>query len=418
MQKKDWDISILNKLDPSKVKVLVGMTGRLDSTVAAFLLKKQGFQVAGIGINLWAPEIKEQPWSGFENYCSIKDMEKVQEVCNFLDIPFYGVNGQGGFFDEVVDPIIAASLVGKIANPCPRCHRYKLNLLWEKTKVLGYEFLATAHFAKIYKNHRNGDFVVYSGNNQKCDQSQWLMELSQEILSHLILPLAELQQKEVERLAQNFNLPVLGQGGSNPPCFAQSKSFAEFVEYKTAESLHLSGHIINRDNNAYLGDHSGFYHYKFGAHSIQPKFSNTPIDGSLYIVDFDFKERIIFVDSKKHIYSPGAQLYDLHILRDGDCTKPIQLYMHSRVSDKKTLVTVYFKNNQTAYLEFDKPLKGLYAEDFVSFYNRDGVGAKLVMTGKINYVGPVYQLNRLYASDEEDIDMERATNEVAEDFKF
>ncbi|MDC0255989.1 hypothetical protein OAK75_13915, partial [Bacteriovoracales bacterium] len=157
-----------------KQKIVIGMTGGVDSTVAAYLLKKQGFDPIGISFNFYQEDAGKSLQGDSLASCQIVDLGRVQNICETIEIPFYGVNAADIYKEKILDRVLTARLSGIAFTPCVYCNVLKFDLLLEKAKKLGVEMIATGHYAKVVKNIKTGKFMLISANDKENDQSYYL----------------------------------------------------------------------------------------------------------------------------------------------------------------------------------------------------------------------------------------------------
>ncbi len=395
------DTSELGNLKPEKVKIVVGITGKMDSAVVAFLLKKQGFNVIGVGISLWGPEIKSEKWSDFAKFCSVEDMDNLKGVCDKIGIPFYAVNAQSEYYDRVMRPTISASLSGEQSSTCFLCHKFKMGILFEKMELLKADFLATGHYAKIYKNHSSGEFNIFSASDRENDQSEYITEIEHNILSRLVLPLSELKKSEVEKLAKNFNLPFLKNIKTSASCYVDHKSYSKYIESRTHQDFREIGMFMDANTEKSYGEHRGVYQYRIGQSNLTLNNEKAISNSKLKIVRIDGHNNMIFVEDSEDQEINGAQIIDIKILKEMDLTRPTSFYMKSDGEDRKIPITIAYKNNGSAYLRFREPMQQLVPGTRVTLYNQQGAAAKVIMAGTVGYVGDMIQINRMQETHED-----------------
>ncbi len=196
-----------DQTSPKDQKIVIGMSGRTDACVAAFLLKKQGFQVIGLGVSFATPDSKiAQVFSG--GHWFIPAISPVKKFCDMLAIPFYAVDCEEEFEQSVLEGLFAESLSGRILRPELLVNQILFRTLYEKMQKLDANFLATGHFAKVRKNHKNQEYFLHRGNEIASDQAPSLVYVDQKILAHTLFPLSELRKEESQKIAQNFQLSI------------------------------------------------------------------------------------------------------------------------------------------------------------------------------------------------------------------
>ncbi len=243
-------------------RVVVAMSGGVDSSVTAALLKEQGYEVIGISLQLWdhsRDQGNEAPAGGC---CSLDDLHDARRVAQQLGIPFYMVNAEEEFRQLVVDNFVDEYFSGRTPNPCTRCNeRVKFGLLLDRARELGAELLATGHYARIRQDEA-GRYTLLSGLDQNKDQSYFLFTLNQDQLSRTLFPVGGMTKPEVRVLAERFGLRTAAKGESQEVCFIPDDDYVRFLEEERGAGL-LSGAIVDTSGNI-LGHHQGIYRYTVG----------------------------------------------------------------------------------------------------------------------------------------------------------
>ena len=209
-------------------KVVVGLSGGVDSSVAAYLLKKQGYEVIGVTMHMWQPE------GNMEEPDSVKDARKVAES---LDIPFYVYDFRDVFEEKVMDYFVEEYLQGHTPNPCTTCNRFvKWEALLERSRQMGAEYIATGHYARILQLP-NGRYTIKTSATTAKDQTYALYNLTQEQLAHTLMPVGEYTKDEIRQIAQEANLPVAQKKDSMEICFIPDNDYASFIEKKAGDRV-------------------------------------------------------------------------------------------------------------------------------------------------------------------------------------
>ncbi|MGZ6390501.1 MAG: tRNA 2-thiouridine(34) synthase MnmA [Ktedonobacterales bacterium] len=252
-------------------RVVVGMSGGVDSSVAAALLKEQGYDVVGIMLRLWSEPAGESD-DGTEHVvenkcCSIESMADARRVAAALDIPFYVVNVEQPFQQTIVDYFYDEYAAGRTPNPCLRCNRYiRFTLLLERALALGADYLATGHYVRVDDDPATGLRRLRRGLSEEKDQSYVLHVLTQEQLRHALFPLGEYTKPQVRAMAAERGLPVASKAESQEICFVAANDYRGFMRrYAEASgrALPQPGPILDESGHT-LGQHQGLAYYTVG----------------------------------------------------------------------------------------------------------------------------------------------------------
>jgi tRNA-specific 2-thiouridylase len=265
------------------------MSGGVDSSVAAAVLKDQGFDVIGVMLRLWSD-------AGVENRCCTPDAQaEARHIAGQLDIPFYVMDAQEPFYQSVVEPFIDGYAKGFTPNPCLNCNRFiRWSFLRERAKVLGASYIATGHYARISQD-QNGLFQLQKNPDPDKDQSYFLHVLTQEDLSQTIFPLADLTKPEVRELAIRYQLPVASRPDSQDLCFVGQGDYRDFLRKTDPTSL-KPGPILDK-HGINLGEHTGLADYTIG----QRKGLGISGPEPLYVLQKDPRENVLIIGPKQSL---------------------------------------------------------------------------------------------------------------------
>ncbi len=245
----------------SKGKVVVGMSGGVDSSVAAYLLKEQGYEVIGVTMQIWQDEehIVQEEQGGC---CGLSAVDDARRVANDLGIPYYVMNFKNEFKENVIDYFIEEYKNGRTPNPCIACNRYvKWESLLTRSLGIGAEYIATGHYAQI-EQLPNGRYAIKNSATPEKDQTYALYNLTQEQLKCTIMPVGQFTKEEIRKIAEEISLQVANKPDSQDICFVPDGDYARFIEENTEEKI-PEGNFVTTSGQV-VGRHKGITHYTVG----------------------------------------------------------------------------------------------------------------------------------------------------------
>ena len=345
------------------MKIAVAMSGGVDSSVTAALLKQQGHQVIGITMRLFAPCTTGSGSAAYD----------AGVVAGHLDIPHHVVDFEPDFRELIINDFIREYGCGQTPNPCVRCNRFiKFGLLLEKARELGADFLATGHYVRKGTDPDGTCHLLMARNIQK-DQSYFLFTLTQQRLAQLLFPLGEVESKdEVRRLAREFGLPVAEKSDSQEVCFIPGDDYVAFLEESGALSS-TPGEIVHLDGQV-IGTHQGTHRYTIG----QRKGLGIAWSEPLYVVGLDTGQNRVVVGEQQHVFAGGLTAGDISwiqqpMAREFSSTCKIR-YRHHPVDCQ-----VHILDNGDCEVRFQVPQKAVTPGQSVVFYQ----GSEVVGGGRI-----------------------------------
>lgn len=346
-------------------RVLVGMSGGVDSSAAALVLKEKGYEVIGVTMDLYS--------EGNNNNSASIDAKK---VCEAIGIPHIEYNLRKEFKCKVIDNFIQEYSNQRTPNPCIECNKYlKFGLMYEKAKEFNCNYIATGHYARIEYSEKYKRHVLKKSSNILKDQSYVLYRIPKEILDKIIFPLGEMKTKEeVRNIVKEKNLIVANKPDSEDICFIPDGNYKRFLE-KNSNLKPKEGDIVNSKGEI-LGKHKGLYYYTIG----QRKGLGISYKAPLYVIGFNKGKNQVIVGEEKEIYKNEAIVSDINLLLIDEITDKMNVLVKTRYSSREEKATIEKIDKNLVKVCFEKPVPRITPGQSAVFYIDDIVlgGGKIL----------------------------------------
>ena len=347
-------------------RVLVGMSGGVDSSVAALILRDQGYEVAGLTFELWDSE---------DGTCGTKnDVRDAAEVCRVLGIPHYVVDFRERFRDEVIRRFVDGYRQGLTPNPCVDCNRtIKFSAFARKAEELGYDHIATGHYGRVDFDPADGRWHLMMGDDDHKDQSYVLWSLTQEQLSRMILPLYPYRKEEIREMARKAGLPVFNKKDSQDICFIPDGDFASFLCRYTGEEP-PRGEFVDREGNP-IGTHEGIWRYTSG----QRRGLGVGFGQRMFVCGIDPDRNTVTLTAGEGLYRSSLTAGEVNFIEVESLTGPVRVEAKIRYAARPAPATVCPLPDGRVRVEFDAPQRAITPGQSVVFYQ----GRRVFGGGKI-----------------------------------
>ena len=343
-------------------KVLIAMSGGVDSSVAAFLMKEQGCQCIGATMKLFHNEdigVKRT-----KTCCSLEDVEDARSVAFRLGIPYYVFNFSDDFKGQVIDRFIAAYERGATPNPCIDCNRYlKFERLYERARILGCDAIVTGHYARI--EQENGRWLLKKSLDESKDQSYVLYSLTQEQLAHTRLPLGAMHKSETRRIAEEQGFYNADKPDSQDICFVPDGDYAGFITRFTGHDC-PAGDFVDEEGHV-LGRHKGIVHYTVG----QRKGLGIAADAPLYVKQIDAAFNRVVLSGNESLFSRELTANDFNWIAYDVPPRELRASARVRYHQREQAATVTVLGDGRVHLVFDEPQRAITPGQAVVLYDGD-----------------------------------------------
>lgn len=347
-------------------KALIAMSGGVDSSVAAYIMKERGYECIGATMKLFGNE--DIGISREHSCCSLDDVEDARNVAYNLGMSHYVYNFTEEFEDKVINNFISSYENGITPNPCIECNRHlKFKHLYRKARELELDYIVTGHYSDIVYDDKSGRYLLKKSADPAKDQSYVLYSLTQEQLAHTIFPLAGISKNEVRRIAEENGFVNAAKLDSQDICFVQNGKYTEFIREHTGKE-YPEGNYIDTHGNI-LGRHKGIIHYTIG----QRKGLGISLAKPIYVIGVNPDDNTVILGSDEELYTRELTADNINLISVPCIEEPMRVKAKIRYRHTEQWATVTQTDNDTIEVVFDEPQRAITRGQAVVMYDGDVV---------------------------------------------
>jgi len=348
----------------NREKVVVGMSGGVDSSVAAAILKQKGYDVIGVTFKTWP---KTECGTSFGRACcNLEAVTRARAVCEKLGIPYYVFDLSKEFKKEVIDYFSSQYLKGLTPNPCVLCNeKIKFGHLLRKARTFGAKLIATGHFAKVSPDKKAKRFILKEGKDKAKDQSYFLFSLSQAQIKDAVFPLGDITKSKARSIAKKLGLVTFNTVSSQDICFIRDLDYAEYIKKETGIEVR-PGDIVDMSGKV-VGRHKGIIHYTIG----QRRGLGVAHSEPLYVTNLDVGHNKVIVGTKSDLMKKSIIVEKLNWISVTGIAKPLKVSVKIRYGHKKAKALVTKTGADTVRVDFEEPQSSPTPGQAAVFYQKD-----------------------------------------------
>lgn len=345
-----------------KKRVILGMSGGVDSCVACYLLLKEGYDVIGVTMNL-VP--KGNLYDEEKGCCSLSSVMDAKLVSNSLGIKHYTMSFREEFDKKIIENFVKEYSLGYTPNPCVACNKYiKFNSFVDKIKPLKADYISTGHYAKVDFDKNFNRYVLKRAKDKKKDQTYFLYNTTQEVLSKTLFPLSNLLKDEVRKIAKDNDILTYSKKDSEEICFVQNRDHGDFISLRNPELI-KKGYFID-ENGKKLGEHKGIVYYTIG----QRKGLGIALGKRVFVSNINPFKNTITLSNEELLYKEKIKIRDEHFIPFKRLSKNLEVSVKIRHGQNETKGLLFYKNDEL-FVEFEKKVRAPNKGQSAVFYLDD-----------------------------------------------
>ncbi len=343
-------------------KVVIGMSGGVDSSVAAYLLKQQGYDVIGVTMQVWQEDEEYEAAEG--GCCSLSAVEDARRVAYKLDIPFYVMNFKDIFKKNVIDYFIDEYMEGRTPNPCVACNKFiKFDALLKKAMELGADYVATGHYAVVEKH--DGRYILRKAEDDRKDQTYALYNFTQFQLEHTLMPCGTYKKDKIREIAKEIGLLVHNKKDSEEICFIPDNDHGGYIKKQVPHKV-KEGNFVDKKGNI-LGRHKGIVYYTIG----QRKGLGIAFGIPMYVTDINPLKNEVVLGSESDIFKTELIAKDINFIPFDSLQGTMEIQSKVRYSGKPSKAWITPLENGRVKVKFENKQRAITKGQSVVFYNED-----------------------------------------------